>query len=142
LVAHARLGDLHRRILDRKSYVSYVGRVLDRQRRRSMALATLASPISKAVFPLLVHQLISDFYWWQAWVCLDLIVWVGLIPSALVLARRSLESIGLLPAGERAPRPRSHSSAAQDSIMPRGNWTFFPSLPKPGHPEAATPGYP
>jgi hypothetical protein len=70
--------------------------MLERQRRRSMALATLASPISKAVFPLLVHQLISDFGRRQAWVCRRPDLWVGLILSALVLVCRSLESIGLL----------------------------------------------
>jgi cyanate permease len=46
-------------------------------------------------FPPLIHSLVADHGWRGAWIGLAIVVWVVLIPVAIVLVRRSPESIGL-----------------------------------------------
>ena len=54
---------------------------------------------SQAVFPPLIYTLITRIGWRETWVVLAVIVWALLVPVALVLVRRSPESVGLRPDG-------------------------------------------
>ena len=70
-----------------------------RIRGRATAVASFGGAASMAIFPVIVHFLITQFDWRVTWVILGVSVWcILLIPSAL-LVRRSPESVGLLPDG-------------------------------------------
>ena len=70
-----------------------------RIRGRATAVASFGGAASMAIFPVIVHLLITQFDWRVTWVFLGVSVWcILLIPSAL-LVRRSPESVGLLPDG-------------------------------------------
>lgn len=99
-----------------------------RQRGRAIALSSLASPASQAAFPLLVHQLISQVGWRQTWLYLGLIIWVGLIPMALLLVRRSPESVGMLPDGEPARRRTADGSDVHIHVQKENDWTLREAL--------------
>jgi len=68
-----------------------------RRRGRAMALNTLASPASHAVFPVLIFFLISSFGWRSTWMILGTLVLVTLVPIGVLIVRRSPESVGLEP---------------------------------------------
>jgi len=70
-----------------------------RRRGRATALAGLGMVLSQATFPPLIHILITRIGWRDTWVVLAIIIWTVLIPVAIVLVRRSPESVGLLPDG-------------------------------------------
>ena len=99
-----------------------------KRRGRAIALTTLASPASKVVFPLLVYQLISHMGWRSAWVYLGLIVWIGLIPAVLLLVRRSPESVGLLPDGDRTPTRRGHDTLRYDPVGKEKDWPLHDAM--------------
>ena len=73
-----------------------------RRRGKATALASLGMVASQAVFPPLIHTLITRIGWRDTWVVLAIIVWVIVIPVAIVLIRRSPESVGLRPDGVKA----------------------------------------
>ena len=78
-----------------------------RARGRATSLATLGGAFSAATFPILAHYLISQYGWRSAWVVLGLVVWGVMLLPAVLLVRRSPESVGLHPDGvdpEAAPR--------------------------------------
>ena len=77
-----------------------------RLRGRVMALNSLGAVASQAVFPPLIHLLISAYGWRSAWVALALIVWLLLLAPAILLIRRGPESVGLLPDGAVEPSER------------------------------------
>jgi MFS family permease len=70
-----------------------------RRRGRATALAGLGMVASQAVFPPLIHTLITQIGWRDTWVVLGVMVWVLLIPVAIILVRRTPESVGLHPDG-------------------------------------------
>lgn len=74
-----------------------------RLRGRAMAIATLGSALSFASFPPLVHFFIEQFEWRGAWIGLSILIWCTL--PLMLLARRSPESMGLLPDGATAIDP-------------------------------------
>lgn len=95
-----------------------------RRRGRATALAGLGMVASQAVFPPLIHTLITHVGWRQTWVVLGIIVWVLLIPVALLLVRRSPESVGLRPDGVIAPSVLADYDQ-QPSIVQGGvDWTL------------------
>ncbi len=73
-----------------------------RLRGRVMALNSLGSVVSQAAFPPLITILISAYGWRSAWVALGLIVWLLMLMPAILLIRRTPESVGLLPDGDGA----------------------------------------
>ena len=89
-----------------------------RLRGRVMALNSLGGVASQAVFPPLIHLLISAFGWRSAWVALALIVWGLLLGPAILLVRRSPESVGLLPDRDNVP-------SEQQAALPRENEISF-----------------
>ena len=87
-----------------------------RMRGRATALTALGSAGGQMAFPLLIHFFVDDFGWRGAWIAMAVIVWVIVIPVAVFLIRRSPESIGVLPDGDRKPEvtsdPDAHSETA------------------------------
>lgn len=70
-----------------------------RFRARATAISSIGITGSQAFLPPLVHMLIAEFGWRNAWVALAFMVWgLLLIPVATVI-RRSPESVGLHPDG-------------------------------------------
>ncbi len=74
-----------------------------RWRGRATAICTLGGALSFAIFPILIHALIANTGWRNAWLVLASIIWIVLIPPAALLIRRNPESVGLLPDGQPPP---------------------------------------
>ena len=83
-----------------------------RLRGRATAMAALAMPTSQAAFPPLIFFLVSTVTWRNAWTILGLMVWATLIPVGVLLARRSPESVGLLPDGDSTARASADGALA------------------------------
>ena len=71
-----------------------------RKRGRATALASLGMATSMGIFPIVVHYLIGQFEWRDAWTILGVSVWAILLIPSLLLVRRSPEDVGLVPDGE------------------------------------------
>lgn len=71
-----------------------------RQRGRVMAITSLGSVISHALFPPMIFLLITNFGWRSAWVVIAFMIWIVLLLPAFALVRRTPESVGLLPDGD------------------------------------------
>lgn len=82
-------------------------------RGRVMALNSLGSVASQAIFPPMIHILISAFGWRNAWVALAVIVWSLLLLPSIVLVRKNPESVNLLPDGKQ--RDLEHQLSAPDN---------------------------
>lgn len=95
-----------------------------RRRGRVMAINSLGSAISQAVFPPLVFVLITSFGWRGAWVALGLIIWAVLLPPAAVLTRRTPESVGLRPDGAPPEPVHGTDSAVSPVRSPADDWTL------------------
>jgi len=83
-----------------------------RLRGRATAFSSLGIVLSQATFPPLIFLLITRYGWRGAWVALAFIIWGVLLVPAILLARRSPESVGLKPdAGRDVP------SAVTDAVL-------------------------
>ena len=71
-----------------------------RWRGRATAICTLGGAVSFATFPILIHALIANTGWRNAWLVLALVIWIVLLPPVALLIRRNPESVGLLPDGQ------------------------------------------
>ncbi len=74
-----------------------------KRRGRAVAVVVLGLAASNAVLPPATQALISSFGWRGAYVALGIIVWVLLIPSAILVVRNRPEEVGLHPDGAEAP---------------------------------------
>lgn len=75
-----------------------------RGRGRATALAGLGMVAGQATFPPLAQALIGSRGWREAWIVLAVIVWAVLLPVAILLVRRSPESVGVaLPVPSTGP---------------------------------------
>jgi len=92
-----------------------------RKRGRATAIAGLGMVASQAVFPPLIHTLITHIGWRDTWVVLAVVVWVLLVPVAVFIIRRSPESVGLRPDGLVAPSTPSPADAPPAQIE---GWTL------------------
>jgi MFS family permease len=72
-----------------------------RRRGKATAIASLGSSASFATFPPLAHQLISKLGWRNAWIALGVLIWGILLPPVIAIIRRTPESVGLLPDGDK-----------------------------------------
>ena len=105
-----------------------------RLRGRAMAIATLGSALSFASFPPLVHFFIEQFEWRGAWIALSILIWSTL--PLMTLARRTPESMGLLPDGVRDAGTDAHhvpsevSFTLTEAMKTRSFWLLlFASMP-------------
>lgn len=71
-----------------------------RLRGRAISMTSVGAIAGQATFPPLVHLLIARTDWRTAWVVQAVIIWVLLLPPALLLVRRTPESMGLRPDGD------------------------------------------
>ncbi len=74
-----------------------------RRRGRAMAVVGLGFALSNAVLPGAARFLIEQTGWRHAYMFLGVMVWVLVIPSALLLVRDEPEQMGLYPDGADAP---------------------------------------
>ncbi|MDE2765647.1 MAG: MFS transporter [Chloroflexota bacterium] len=90
-----------------------------RRRGRATALAMLGGAASAMAFPLVSHALITEFGWRTAWVALAFVIWGLMLLPALLLVRRSPESVGLAPDNARGGDGAADaaSSVADDFSM-------------------------
>jgi len=94
-----------------------------RLRGRVTAATMLAAPASQAILPPIVYLLIAADDWRGAWHVLGIAVWVIMIPPALLLVRRSPESVGLLTDGDRRRTAATPRSSIQEE-----SWTLGEAL--------------
>ena len=87
-----------------------------RLRGRVMALNSLGSVVSQAAFPPLITILISAYGWRSAWVVLGVIVWLLMLMPAVLLIRRTPESVGLLPDGGSLQSEGQMPSVLEDEV--------------------------
>ena len=85
-----------------------------RLRGRATAATMLAGPGGQAAFPPLVYAIIAASNWRNAWTVMAIAIWAVLLPPAFLLVRRSPESVGLLPDGDRRRAPASPSAARRE----------------------------
>jgi MFS family permease len=90
-----------------------------RRRGRTTALAGLGMMVGQVVFPPLIHLLINNYGWRDAWIVLAVIIWVLLVPAAVLLVRRSPESVGLRADNAALGSPEDAASATTTS-----GWTL------------------
>ncbi len=68
-----------------------------RFRGKATAITSLAAPVSQIALPPLIYLLIVNNGWRSTWFMLGIAIWVVLLPPAILLVRRSPESVGLKP---------------------------------------------
>ena len=71
-----------------------------RRRGRAMSIVVLGLAASNAVLPPAVQSLVGSIGWREAYVALGVMVWVLLIPAALLIVRNHPEAVGLNPDGD------------------------------------------
>ncbi len=74
-----------------------------RRRGRAMAIAGLGGAASTALLPPLARLLIEGIGWRASYATFGVIIWLVVIPVALLLVRNRPEDIGLHPDGADAP---------------------------------------
>ena len=91
-----------------------------RLRGRATAVTALAAPAGQAALPPLVFGIIALSNWRTAWTVMAVAIWLLLL-AAMLLVRRSPESEGLLPDGDRRSPPTS--GAVADGTDSEQHWT-------------------
>ncbi len=74
-----------------------------RRRGRAMAVVGLGFALSNAILPGAARFLIEQTSWRHAYMFLGVMVWILVIPGALLLVRDEPEQMGLFPDGADAP---------------------------------------
>lgn len=100
------------------------------RRGRAMAIMGLGFAASNAVIPPLGRFLIEAVGWREAYIVFGLMVWVLVIPGALLLVRDSPEDVGLFPDGapgppENEPVPASRDRHGRDTRKVFSSPTFW-----------------
>jgi sugar phosphate permease len=84
------------------------------RRGRATAIGAVGAAIGAAVFPILIHYLIAQGGWRNAWMVLAFIIWGTLLLPAVLLVRRSPEAVGLRPDGRSTVKPEQAGETAVD----------------------------
>jgi len=87
-----------------------------RRRGRAMALMGLGFPVSVATIPPVANFLIQNVGWREAYAVLGVMVWILVLPGALLVVRNRPEDMGLYPDGADVPPP---GEEATDSVIDR-----------------------
>ncbi len=98
-----------------------------RRRGRATAIGGLGGAVSQAVFPPLIHTLITHTGWRNTWVLLAFIIWIVLLLPAAFLVRRSPESVGLLP-DRKSVQEQDQTESGKDSTDRETNLTLKEAL--------------
>lgn len=123
------LGFMAIRLLGQGSLV-LIGTVLvamwfHRLRGRATSLTLLGMAAGTMVFPPLSYTLIEAYGWRGAWAGLGLLIWVILLVPAIVLARRSPESVGLRPDGDS---DAAFTAAQERAAGTTHDWTLSAAM--------------
>ena len=100
-----------------------------RMRGRATSVASgMGWLVGLGTLPPASHWLIAEFGWRGAWVALGLGVWVVMLLPAIFLVRKTPESVGLLPDGDRPSEAHEHdqpggATPAGAASVPEDNWT-------------------
>lgn len=86
-----------------------------RQRGRALAFSSMGVGFAKVCMPVLAAWLILSLGWRQTWLVFGFITVLLLVVPALLVIRRSPESMGLLPDGAARPISTGDISAKTDS---------------------------
>ena len=78
-----------------------------RRRGRAMSIVVLGLAASNAVLPPVAQSLVGSIGWREAYIALGMMVWVLLIPAALLVVRDRPETVGLNPDGDPEPAPET-----------------------------------
>ncbi|MGA7669623.1 MAG: MFS transporter [Nitrolancea sp.] len=92
-----------------------------RRRGRAMAVVGLGFALSNAVLPGAARFLIEQTGWRHAYMFLGVMVWVLVIPGALLLVRDTPEQVGLFPDGADSPpdnEPRRSAGRSSTDSRP------------------------
>lgn len=90
-----------------------------RRRGRAMALMGLGFPVSVATIPPVANFLIENVGWREAYAVLGVMVWILVLPGALLVVRNRPEDMGLYPDGADAPPPGEEATnSVVDEAMP------------------------
>ena len=85
--------------------------------------------VGLGLLPLIATWLIGEYGWQTTWVVLGIGVWVVMLPPAFFLIRRTPESVGLLPDGEKpVEREGDEPDAPPVPAIPEDNWTVREAL--------------
>lgn len=95
-----------------------------KRRGRAVAVVVLGLAASNAVLPPVTQSLIGSVGWREAYVALGIMVWVLLIPAAILVVRNRPEDVGLHPDG--SPAPVEEPGGDQDGEG-RGFWKVVAS---------------
>ena len=79
----------------------------------------LLPPLSRALLPPLSRALIDAVGWREAYIALDVMVWLLVIPAAALFARDTPEQMGLHPDGADHPPPLEAVTVAEDGVDDR-----------------------
>lgn len=84
-----------------------------RRRGRAIAVVVLGLAASNALLPPLTQSLIGSVGWREAYVALGVMVWILLIPAAILVVRNRPEEVGLYPDGASRPveEPRGEKAS-------------------------------
>lgn len=100
------------------------------RRGRAMALMGLGFAASNAIIPPLGRFLIESIGWREAYIVFGLMVWVLVIPGALIFVRNAPEDVGLFPDGaphppENEPVPSHRDARGRDTRRVFSSPTFW-----------------
>lgn len=105
-----------------------------RRRAKVLAILGLGGALGIGTFPIISTGLISIFEWRGAWVAIAFIAWGLILLPAGIFARRSPESVGLLPDGDRSSIARVQAVdrseneihfTAKQAIQTRALWLLM-----------------
>ena len=93
------------------------------RRGMAIAIASLGFSLGGVLLTPLTSVVVEMYGWRTAWVVLGVMVWIGTIPSVLVI-RRSPESMGLEPDGMTANQAQAYAQNKRTaSSTPEVQWT-------------------
>jgi sugar phosphate permease len=105
-----------------------------RYRGRAIALVSLGLALSNAVLPPMVRWLVTLVDWRGAYLVLAVMVWVLVVPAAVMIVRNRPEDLGLHPDGGLEPPTQEHpqeTTASAPSSLPVFRSRLFWSLALP-----------
>jgi MFS family permease len=94
------------------------------RRGRAVAVVVLGLAASNALLPPITQALIGSVGWREAYVALGVMVWVLLIPAAILIVRNRPEELGLHPDGAPGPVEEPGGDHAAEG---RGFWRVVAS---------------
>jgi sugar phosphate permease len=84
-----------------------------KKRGIAMGITLVGGGLGASATPPIANYLIETTGWRNTYMMLAAILWIGIIPTAGLILRRSPEDLGLLPDGE-SPKPEPQPTAAEN----------------------------